>query len=132
MSETKNNSFITYLISLIISLIIGCIIFCLYFFLRNKSLYDAINATSLAGVLLVCLGGLMFVSNEGFFDFVSYGFKQIGSSIFSKKANENNDFANYKQENTVKRKSKPKIFVCFLISGVVFLVAMIVLRIIAI
>lgn len=95
-------------------------------------MYSAINGSSISAVILLGLGGLMFVANEGFFDIFSYGFKQVGSSLFGKKPNENNDFAGYKEQGKIKRESKPKIFISILISGIVFLVTMIVLRVIGI
>ena len=121
-----------YLISALISLVIGAVIFVIYFFSNDRTMYAAINGSSLAAVILLSLGGLMFVAGEGFFDIFSYGFKQVGSSLFSKKPNENNDFASYKEASRTKREDKPKIFLGIIISGLICLIAMIVLRIIGI
>ena len=93
-------------------------------------MYASINASSLSAVILICVGGLMFVSNEGFFDIFAYGFKQLGTTMFGKKANANNKFYEYKEEKKVQRETKPKIFLSVLVAGGIFLIAMIVLRII--
>ncbi|MCQ2086896.1 MAG: DUF3899 domain-containing protein [Bacilli bacterium] len=122
--------YISYLVSLAISFAIGLTIFLTYFFVNEKTMYAAINGTSISAVVLLSVGGLMFVANEGFFDIFAYGAKQVGSSIFSKRANENNDFAGYKEQGKIKRESKPKIFVPILLSGAIFLIAMVVLRLV--
>mgnify|MGYP003295167500 CR=1 FL=1 len=131
MEENKFRFLKTYIITIIISLIVGVAIFLIYFLVNNKTLYAAINGTSIAAIVLLSIGGLMFVGNEGFFDFASYGFKQVGSSMFGKKGNEKNDFVGYKQEAKENRKNKAKLFIPILVSGAVFLIAMIVLRVAA-
>lgn len=89
-----------------------------------------INASSFSALILLGVGGLSFVSYEGFFDVFAYGFKQTFSSIFGKKGNEYNDFAGYKEQNRVKREKKPKYFITMLISGTIFLLLWVILRII--
>ena len=91
---------------------------------------SAINGVSIAAIVLLGVGGLIFVSFEGFFDIFSFGFKQLGTSMFGKKGNETKDFAGYKEQNRIKREEQPKIFLPIIIAGLVFLLAMIVLRII--
>ncbi len=92
----------------------------------------AINGSSISAFVLLCVGGLVFVSYEGFFDIFSFGFKQLGSSIFGKKGNETKDFAGYKEQNREKREVQPKIFISILIAGLVYLLIMIILRIIGV
>ena len=123
---------LVYLISALISLLVGVGIFLAYFLTHDSTMYAAINGSSLSAVIVLGIGGLMFVANEGFFDIFSYGFKQVGASLFSKKPNENNDFASYKENANIKRQDKPKIFLSILFSGVLCLLAMVVLRIIGI
>lgn len=94
-------------------------------------MYSAVDAVSCSAIILLGIGGLMYVANEGFFDIFSYGFKQMFSSMFAKKANENNDFAAYKDGLTAQREMKAKIYLSVLASGAIFLIAMIVVRIVA-
>ena len=130
MKENFKKYLKTYIVSSIVSLIIGIAIFLIIYFSNNMTMYSAINGASLSAVILLCLGGLMWVASEGFFDIFAYGFKQVGSFMFSKKPNENNNFSNYKEQNRVKRENKPKVFLPILLVGLLFLIVMIILRII--
>ena len=72
----------TNLITFVIALAIGAIIFCLLFFLRDKSLFDAVNGASIAAVSVLFVGLLMWVSHLGAFDTIVFGFKRSnGSSL---------------------------------------------------
>ncbi len=119
-----------YLISFIIALVVGMIPFLIVYFNHLRGLLGAVDGCTVAMVVLLGIGGLMFVAYEGFFDFVSYGFKQMASSKFSKKANENNDFPGYKEAKREKRIERPKLFLSVLACGLLFLIVMIILRII--
>ena len=114
----------SYLISLGIFFAIGLTIFLIFFFVLSP-----IDGATLSSVILLGLGGLMFVANEGFFDIFSYGFKQLGTAMFRKKANDENDFPNYKEQKRTKREETPKYFLSALAVGVIFLIVMIALRI---
>ena len=109
-----------YLITFVVSLAIGVGIFCAYFFSNTRNLIFASNGTALAGVILICLGGLCFVAYEGFFDFFSYGFKQLFSSIFGRIPNENNDFAGYKESKNLVRVKRSKYFVIICLPKFIF------------
>lgn len=130
MKENFRKYFRTYLITFIASLVVGVTIFLVYFFVYNSTMYAAINGTSVAAVVLLSVGGLMWVANEGLFDVFSYGFKQLGSAMFGKIANQENDYPSYMEQNKLKREAKPKMFLSILASGVLLLIAMIVLRIV--
>ena len=120
----------SYLITFIVSLVIGVLAFIFVFLSHDMVFIDAVDGVTLAMVILFGVGGLMFVGYEGFFDIFAYGFKQMGDALFRKKANEHNDFAAYKEDKTTQRTERPKLFLSFLVSGTLFLIAMIVLRII--
>lgn len=122
--------FKSYLYAFLLFFVIALTIFFIYFILNNFTLYASINGSSLSAIILLGLGGLMFVSYEGFFDIFSYGFKQLGMAMFGKKANENNNFAEYKEQSRTKKENKPKLFLSSLAVGIIFLIVMIVLRII--
>lgn len=120
----------SYIFAVILSTVIGITIFLIYFVLNKFTMYAAINGTSLSAVILLGIGGLMFVGSEGFFDVFAYGFKQLGTAMFGKKANEQNSFPDYKEQKRTIRENKPKFFISILFSGLIFLIAMIVVRII--
>lgn len=116
-----------YLIAGVISLAFGIGLFCLFFFLRGKRIgYGLLNwqdSTMLVGIILLGVGGLMWVGGEGFFDVFAYGFKQLGSAMFSKKPHAYNDYPGYREEKKVKRASSPKAFISVLIVGAASLLA---------
>ena len=116
-----------YIIAGVISLILGITIFCLIVFVGKKAYVDGGAFATLA---LVSTGGLIWVSRDGFFDFVSYGFRQFGNALFSKKPNEYNDFAGYKEYMNTSRKNRSKYYLSVLIAGGVFLILTIILFII--
>ena len=116
-----------FIIAGIISLIIGISIFCLVVFAFKKAYVDG---AAFATLTLVSSGVLIWVAREGFFDFASYGFRQFGNALFSKKPNEYNDFAGYKNYKQETRKNRPSYFFSLLVVGGVFLVATIIFFII--
>ncbi|MCQ2802711.1 MAG: DUF3899 domain-containing protein [Bacilli bacterium] len=118
-----------YLIAFIIALICGIIIFLLFFLLKERTLYDALNAATMSAVITLCFGGLAFVASFGFFDLLGYGAKQTLGTIFSKKANKYNDYASYQQEKRVKREHSPHIFYSFLLVSILFLIVVLILEI---
>lgn len=127
MKEKRRINWKVHIITSIIFLIIGVGIF-LAFFLTNKTLYGALNGTAFSGIILLSFGGLSWVAREGFFDFASYGFKQMGSMIFGRKPNAYNDYPSYREYRDERRKTAPHFYVSILIIGVLFIVAYIILR----
>lgn len=119
-----------YIVTSIISVIIGVIAFLIFFFWRGAAFQDAVDAITFSAILLLGIGGLMFVAYEGFFDIFAFGFKQMFTSMFAKKANANNDFAGYKEDKRISREESPKIFLSVLVAGLLFLILMIALRIV--
>lgn len=118
-----------HIITAIISIIIGVGIF-LAFFLTKRSLYGAFNGVTYASIVLIGGGVLYWVAREGFFDMFSYGFKQLGSMMFSKKANELNNFSEYKEYKNELRQKKAKCYLTMIFVGCLFLIATIILAII--
>lgn len=119
-----------YLIWLVSCLVVGAGIFCAFYFGGGKGKVAALNGTSFTGIILVCLAGLMWVAREGFFDFLSYGFKQMGAMIFTKDPNSLKDFPGYKEDKRNVRKFASKYFVIVAFVGLLFVIAFIILRII--
>lgn len=119
-----------YLITGIIASVLGVVIFCLFYFLKNRTLFDAINASTLTFVILISIGGLMAVGHYGMFDGIAYGFRQLFTSAFSKKANKLNDFPGYVQQKRIVREHSPIIGLSFVAVSLVFLIVLIILEII--
>lgn len=116
-----------YIIAGIISLLLGTFIFILIFVILKKA---ALDGVSFAAVILLAAAGLIWVAREGFFDIFSYGFRQLGSTMFSKKANEYHDFAGYKEYKFSVREKRSKYYISVAIVGAIFLVATIILYLI--
>lgn len=121
------------IITLVISLGVGGIIFLIYFLL-NKDRYGGIsagcNATILSAIILVSSGVLVWLSRLGAFDTFAYGFKQLGSSIFSKNPRKYNNMVEYKQDKYEKRKEKTNYYLFIILAGLLFGVATLILEII--
>ena len=127
MEEKRKINWKVHIIVSIIFISLGVGIF-LAFFIPNKTMLSALNGTAFSGILLLCLGGLSWVAREGFFDFASYGFKQLGNMIFGRKPNAYNDYPSYRDFKNEKRKSTPHFYVSILIIGALFIIAYIILR----
>lgn len=118
-----------HIITAIISLIIGVGIF-LAFFLTKRTFYGAFNGVTYAAISLLGGGVLYWVAREGFFDMFSYGFKQLGSMMFSKKPNELNNFSEYREYKNEIREKKAKCYLTVIFIGCLFLIATIIMAII--
>ena len=117
-----------YIITLIISLALGTGLF-LTFFLLNKGIAGAIDGTGIPGAILLGVGILCWVGRLGTFDSMSYGFSQMFTSMFGRKANKFNDFNAYKDDKNTKRKSASHYYLVIMIVGALFLIALGVLMI---
>ncbi len=120
----------TNLITFVIALVIGATIFCLLFFLRDKSLFDAVNGASIAAVSVLFVGLLMWVSHLGAFDTIVFGFKQLASSIFAKDPRRDGNLVDYKAMKAEKRSDASYNFVTMIFAGLLMLIAVLVLEII--
>ena len=127
MEEKRRINWKAHIIAAIISIIIGAGVF-LIFFLTNKSLIGAMNGVTLAGVILISIGGLSFVARQGFFDFASYGFKQLGSMIFGRVPNAYHDYPSYKEFKEENRKGGSHFYITILIIGLLFIASYFILK----
>ena len=116
-----------YIISGIISLLLGTFVFILIFVILKR---PALDGVGFGAIILFSLGGLIWITREGFFDIFSYGFRQLGSTMFSKKPNEYNDFSAYKEFKYDIRKNRSKYYLSMFTVGALFLIATIVMFII--
>ena len=116
-----------YIIAGVISLIIGLGV---YFIFRFALKFAVVDSVAFGAIILASSGGLIWISREGFFDFASYGFRQFGNALFSKKPNQYNDYAGYKNYKQETRDNRSKYYLSLLIVGGVFLIVTIILFII--
>lgn len=116
-----------YLIAGSIALFIGAFIFVLLFLIIQRPLLDG---TAFAALVLLTVGVLIWVTREGLFDIFAYGFRQMGTMIFSKKPNEIKDFPGYKEHKNELRKNRSNYYLAFIAIGLLFLLATIIIYII--
>ena len=128
--ETKWKKIKPFFIVSVIGLVIGAGIFCLVFFLKSKTLVDACNAASLAGVILIFLGLIALVNHLGAFDTIAFGFRQMGASMFAKDPRSAGTFAEYKEHKNELRASRKPTFLALICVGILFILIYVVLQII--
>lgn len=83
------------------------------------------NSFLFPGVMLAGLGLLVFVSNEGVFDILTFGTKQFFSFFRKKKSKKYADFYEYKEARAQKKLKFGSILIC----GTVYIVASVVMLI---
>lgn len=111
----------SYIVTSLISVAIGFLFFAIfYFWLGEQKLVGAINGTGVAGAVLVAVFGLAWLGRNGAFDTFSYGFNQMFSSMFNKKANRYNDMVEYKDEKNKKREASGLYYFSFLFVGILY------------
>ena len=118
------------LITFIISIIVGVGIFCLIFFLRNQTILAAVDGAAIGSVIVIFLGLLMWVAHLGAFDTFAFGFKQLGSMMFSKEPRKDGTYQDYKEGKKIKRDNSSYNFVSVILAGLLLSIAIIVLAII--
>lgn len=126
----KKELLIADLITAAIALIIGVFVFLLYFFLKGMKLIDAVDGATLAGAIVFGVAILMLLAKLGAFDTFAYGFKQLGSMMFTKTPSKYNDMATYKKEKMEARKKSGNYYIPVLIISGLFFVAVLILYII--
>ncbi len=119
-----------YLIYGAVFAVIGVGIFLLFFYLGDKSLQGATNGIGWSALALFFLGCLILLSNYGAYDFLSYGFQQMFSSMFSKNPNKYHDYVEYRDEKNKKRSSGPRVYMAAYFVDVLFIIATIALEIV--
>ena len=119
-----------YLIAGAIAFLLGSLAFLLFFFLVDKDMISAINGVTIAAIGLIAIGAFIWLSSQGAFDLLAYGFKQMFTSMFNKNANKYNDYADYHEQKTLARTSMPRTYFSFLFVGLLFGIALAVLEII--
>ena len=118
------------LVTFIISFIVGVSIFCLIFFLRNQTIIAALDGAAIGSVIVIFLGLLMWVAHLGAFDTFAFGFKQLGSMMFSKEPRKDGTFQDYKEGKRIKRDNSSYNFVSVIAAGLLLSISIIVLEII--
>lgn len=118
------------LVTFVISLLVGGGIFCLVFFLKNRTILDAVDAATVACFVILSIGLLMLAIHHGAFDMFVFGFKQLGSAIFAKNANKDNDFYEYRDAKTEKRNNSSYNYLAIVCAGLILLIAVVILEIV--
>lgn len=115
------------LIVSLISLVVGIIIFLAYFLVRNMSLLDALDGTFISSGVLICVGFLFLIVNQGTFDGIVVGFSNL-FSVFRKDGKKKYDgIFEYQEIKKDKRKGTRFRFLAIIFVGVIFLIISLIL-----
>ena len=115
------------LITLLVSIVIGIVIFCAYFFLRGMKFLDAVDGSFIASGILICVGFLFLIVNQGTFDGIVVGFSNL-FSVFKKDGKKKYDgIFEYEQIKAEKRKGTRYRFLAIILSGLIFLIISLIL-----
>ena len=98
--------------------------------MRGQNIVSAVNGAALAFVVLLFFGLLMLVTHLGAFDSFSFGFRQLGTMIFSKDPRREGTFADYREAKRVKRDNSSFSFFSMMAGSLVYGILLIVLEII--
>jgi len=120
----------TNLVTFIIAIVLGVGVFCLIFFLRGRTILAAVDGAALGSVTILFLGLLCLVNHFGAFDTFAFGFKQLGSMIFSKNARKAGNYRDYKEIKAEKRSKSSYNFISVIAAGLLMSISIIVLEII--
>ncbi|MBO4703293.1 MAG: DUF3899 domain-containing protein [Bacilli bacterium] len=118
------------LITFFASLLLGGGIFCLIFFLRNMTIIAAVDGAAIGSVIVIFIGLLMLVNHLGAFDTFSFGFKQLGTMMFSKDPRKENSYQEYREDKILRRSNSSYNFVIVILTGSLLSISIIVLEII--
>lgn len=121
--------FVAYLVTFIIATVIGVAIFLLIFFLgpSKMTIIGALDGVTIASLVALGIAGLAFVANQGMFDSLTYGFGQLTTAMFNKKANKYNDYTAYLDKKRVVRANSAKFFMAILFASIPFVIATLIL-----
>ena len=97
----------------IIAFVISLAITFLYMFLNEMSFYYFVNGLTIAGLILIIVGGLMTTSYFGSFDMFNYSF----GKILRYKKNKNIKLPEYVEQQNIKRKSQDLYFMPYYVVG---------------
>ena len=118
------------LVTFLIAIVVGVAIFCLIFFLRNQTIIAAVDGAAIGSMVVIFLGLLMWVAHLGAFDTFAFGFKQLGSMMFSKEPRKDGTFQDYKEGQRIKRENASYNFIAVISAGLLLSISIIVLEII--
>lgn len=110
-----------------ISLLFLTGVFLLVFGLNGWSLYAGLNGSFVAGCLGIAFGAMSFVTNAGFFDVISVGFANLIAMFKKNPTKKYPGIYEYRELKTDKRRSNRFYWIWYLLSGIVFLIAAIVI-----
>ena len=108
--------------------LLGLSVFLAMFFTSDRSLLASCNACFIPGVVLVGIGFFSILNLLGFFDLAEYGTVSIVQSFKRDSVREYKDLVDYKEKKTIKRKKRRLVFLPYMIFGLIWIVASIIIR----
>lgn len=112
----------------LIGLVIGIIFFIIYCLIRFKlDIYISRDGLFLSGFFIFVIGLISYVSNEGFFDSISYGFLTIPSLINTRKERKFKDLYEYRLSKEKIHKENKFSPLGYILSSLIFLLIALIL-----
>lgn len=110
MSESSKRILIIHIVDIIMILLV--------LFIRgfDQAIYYC-DAFFIAGLLMICFGGLSFVSNCGAFDIFGYSFKTVGTKLSGNPNKEYQNLSAYVESKKDRRLKEKFNFVPYLLVG---------------
>lgn len=115
------------LIILLVSLLIETLIVILYGTYTDFTLYNLINGFFIAGAVLVFLGLMVLVLNQGTFDIIAVGFSNLFYSLKEGNAHKYDGVYGYQEIKKDKRYQVRFSFLSYCFAGIIFLLIAIIL-----
>ena len=128
--EQIRKHWLTNLITFLVSLVIGVAIFLVMFLTRNRTIIAAIDGVAVGGLTVLGMGLLYWLGFLGAFDFIAFGFKQLGSMLFAKDPRKAGYYYDYQDEKRQKRLNSSYNFFAMMLAGLLILIALPILEII--
>lgn len=112
----------------IISLLVGAFIILFYCLFYSWTIYEAMNATFIAGGFLICCSLLYFCALCGLFDIFAVGFSNL-VNVRRKEFHNKTTLFDYQQTKATSRSKHKFSWLFILLAGLVFLVISVILYI---
>ena len=112
------------------SLCLGSLIFVIYCVVKEGqfNLYNSTDGSFVAAAVLLCVSLLYLVLNHGTFDVIAVGFSNVFSFMKKDGAKKYDGLYEYAETKKEKRNKNRFVYLPMLLSGLVFLIIAIILR----
>lgn len=109
-----------------VAIIVSSAFFFGIYFGTSRDYKALCDATGIAGAISIAMGIMSLVTYFGFFDFASYGFISVFSSLRKDPVRPYEDLVDYRDKKAKKRKYNNWNFIPYITVGIIFIILFIV------